>query len=267
MLVQGNSDHAKVEFILRRNSRQTPNLSDLSNILQLRGRLQEMGTTFTPEGDILTYGDPPVQAEFEQMLRLGTWYDEQWNMFFNPDSATEDATRDLWADLKVLKKMLQNEGISFDVHHKRLDYGTTHPRVIRLSDQYDVLREEWMTKTLQRIPLQHIHPAERSNLPSVVEEDIPTTPTNLGWNFLFDEDEVGDRDRRHDRRNSRLTITVDEREPSNGSEWTARENQWLNNTADQSPPIASGSLPSFRETANEREISPSSREPIIDTRQ
>ena len=206
MLIQDQIDQRKIEFTLHRSSKRTPNLDDLSQLLHPRGHLQEMGTTFTAKGKMYTYGNPPLNSEPEQMLRLGSMYEEQWNMFFN-NGKTEESDSDLWPDLKALKKMLQNEGITFDDQHKRLNYGTSHPKLIQLSDRYDVLREEWLVKTLQ-----DIHPAQRhENRYSPVEMEVPKSPTNLGWRFLLDDGGDGEDELvwKKSRRASRLTIVVE----------------------------------------------------------
>ncbi|KAF9701098.1 hypothetical protein EKO04_000423 [Ascochyta lentis] len=208
MLVQEQTDQKKIEFTLRRNSKQTPSLDDLSNILYLRGRLQEMGSTFTAEGEMLTYGNPPLNADLEQMLRLGAMYDDQWNVFFTNYEVKQDSSYDLWSDLKVLKRMLQNEGIFFDDQHRRLNYGSSHPKLIRLSDQYDVIREDWLNKTMQ-----NLHPLQRR---SPAREEIPETPTNLGWKFLFEDSDEEELARKKNRRSSRLTVVVEESQPGNG---------------------------------------------------
>ena len=202
MLIQDNRDQKETNFTLRRNSKQIPNLDDLSQMLHVRGRLQDMGTTSSPEGEMLTYGNPPLNAELEQMLRLGSMYDEQWNMFFRGGNTADMAGNELWPDLKVLKKMLQNEGVSFDDTQKRLDYGTSHPKLIRLSDQYDVRYEEWLEKNIL-----NIHPAFR---PGFVLEEVPQSPINLGWKFLLDDDAEDELVRRKNRRSNRLTVVVEE---------------------------------------------------------
>ncbi|CAN9259080.1 unnamed protein product [Alternaria alternata] len=57
-------------------------LEELSEILHLRGRLQQMGATFSDKGEMLTYGNPFSPKEFEAMIRLGPLYDDQWKSFF-----------------------------------------------------------------------------------------------------------------------------------------------------------------------------------------
>ncbi|KZM21359.1 hypothetical protein ST47_g7512 [Ascochyta rabiei] len=227
MLVQEQTDQKKIEFTLRRDSKQTPTLKDLSSILHLRGRLQEMGTTFTAEGEMLTYGNPPLNADLEQMLRLGVMYDEQWNMFFTGHEVKQDSKSNLWSDLKVLQKMLQNEGIFFGEQQKRLNYGNSHPKLIRLSDQYDVLREEWANKTMQSL-----HPLQRR---SPTHDELPQTPTNIGWKFLFDDSDEEELARKKRRRSSRLTVVVEEPQLGNGPGPTVEERRWLGDELCSSP--------------------------------
>ena len=241
MLIQDHFDQRKIEFTLQRNSKQTPNLEDLSQLMHLRGRLQEMGTAFTAEGEMCTYGNPPLNSELEQMLRLGVMYDEQWNTFFN-NGKTDEADNDLWSDLKVLKTMLQKEGINFDEQHRRRNYGTSHPKLIRLSDQYDVLYEEWLNKKIY-----NVHPTQRHELQrSPMQMYAPKTPTNLGWKFLLDDD--GDDEdelvRKRSRRASRLTIVVEEQaNAENGPGPTLEEGD----AAYWSPPATPESLASVRD--------------------
>ncbi|KAF2627012.1 hypothetical protein BU25DRAFT_491539 [Macroventuria anomochaeta] len=228
MLIQDEPNEKKIEFTPRGTSKQAPNLDGLRQILHLRGRLQEMGTTFTAEGEMQTYGNPPLNADLEQMLRLGSIYDEQWNMFFDGSNAPE-VESNLWPDLKVLKNMLQNDGVLFDDQHKRLNYGTSHPKLIRLSDQYDLLREEWIEKTIR-----DIHPAERPQRPCPTREEVPKAPTNLGWSFLLDNDGEDELIRKKSLRSSRLTVTVDEQlSIRNGTAPTVQDAY----TALSSPPI------------------------------
>jgi hypothetical protein len=52
-------------------------LRELSDILNLRGRLQQMGATFSQDGELQTYGNPSSPNAFEQMLKLGPMYEEQ----------------------------------------------------------------------------------------------------------------------------------------------------------------------------------------------
>jgi len=50
-------------------------LDELAEILHLRGRLQQMGATFSDNGELLTYGNPYASTEFQIMLRLGPMYE------------------------------------------------------------------------------------------------------------------------------------------------------------------------------------------------
>jgi hypothetical protein len=212
-------DQRKVEFTLQQDSKNTPTLDDLSKILHLRGRLQEMGTTFTAEGEMLTYGNPPMNEDLEQMLRLGAMYDAQWNSLFTGKDFNGSSDEDLWQDLKVLKRMLQNENIVFGDRHKRLNYGSSHPKLIRLSDQYDVLREEWLEKTVQK--LRPTHPSRYH----VMQEKAPQTPRNLGWKFILDDEtDQENRPEKNHYQSNRLTVVVEE-QPLSSNPGTALEDR------------------------------------------
>lgn len=201
MLIHQHLDQEKIEFRLRSDSKQTPTVHDLGRLLELCSRLKEMGTSFTNKGEMQTYGNPPLNVDLEQMLHLGAEYDGLWNAFFT--GRTQKVEHYLWPILRVLKKMLQNEGIMFDDHHTRLNYGSTLPKLIRLSDQYDVLREEWFEKTLS-----NIHPAERWPQ-SPAHMELPKTPITLGWDFVMDKCD----ERKNGRRANRLAVSV-EKQPS-----------------------------------------------------
>jgi hypothetical protein len=89
-------------------------LEELSDILQLRSRLQQIGATFSDNGELLTYGDPSSPLEFEAMVRLSPLYDEQWSAFFADNYVPPDhgsADKQLWSGLRTLKKLLRNEGV------------------------------------------------------------------------------------------------------------------------------------------------------------
>ncbi|KAG9195750.1 hypothetical protein G6011_00871 [Alternaria panax] len=57
-------------------------LEELSDILNLRGRLQQIGATFSDSGEMLTYGNPFSPDDFKAMIHLGPLYDDQWNSSF-----------------------------------------------------------------------------------------------------------------------------------------------------------------------------------------
>jgi hypothetical protein len=130
-------------------------LEELSEILHLRGRLQQMGATFSDKGEMLTYGDPSSPKEFGAMIRLGPLYDDQWNSFFietyePPDSGGKNAQ--LWAGLRTLKKLLQNEGVVFGRQHQRYSFGDSSTRLRRLCCAYDELRNEWLVMLRKSLP-------------------------------------------------------------------------------------------------------------------
>ncbi|RYN95537.1 hypothetical protein AA0119_g8628 [Alternaria tenuissima] len=141
-------------------------LEELSEILHLRGRLQQMGATFSDKGEMLTYGNPSSPKEFEAMIRLGPLYDDQWNSFFietyePPDSGGKNAQ--LWAGLRTLKKLLQNEGVVFGRQHQRYSFGDSSTRLRRLCCAYDELRNEWLVMLRTSLPAQN--DAQVSTLP------------------------------------------------------------------------------------------------------
>lgn len=120
----------------------------------------------------MAYGKPDLDVELQQMICLGSMYDKLWAKFFNgsEDMALDDT---LWPKVKVLKRMLQNEGVQFDSQYKRLDYGASYVGLDRLSKQYDLLHAEWVEKILQ-----NIHPAFR---PGFKLEDVPARPMDPIW--------------------------------------------------------------------------------------
>jgi hypothetical protein len=133
-------------------------LEELSEILHLRGRLQQMGATFSDKGEMLTYGNPSSPKEFEAMIRLGPLYDDQWNSFFvetyeQSDSGGKNAQ--LWASLHILKKLLQNEGVVFGRQHQRYSFGDSSTRLRRLCCAYDELRNEWLAMVPTSLPARN----------------------------------------------------------------------------------------------------------------
>ncbi|KAF1926758.1 uncharacterized protein M421DRAFT_6670 [Didymella exigua CBS 183.55] len=201
MLFNKDADKEKIEFRLRSDSKKMPNLHDLGRLLGLSNRLKEMGTSFTSNGKMQTYGNPPLHEDLEQMLHGGVEYDELWHAFFNGRNHVVETQ--LWPILRVLKRMLQNEGIAFDDHHTRLDYGSALPKLIRLSDQYDLLRDEWFEKTLS-----DIHPALRwHQAPAHV--GVPITPTIKGRLFTKDKLPENEIARKKSRRAKCLTIIAE----------------------------------------------------------
>jgi hypothetical protein len=133
-------------------------LDDLSDILHLRGRLQEMGASFSSSGELITYGNPPFPTDFEDMLKLGPMYVEQWATFFVEgyvphSSGNEDSDAYLWSDLRTLKKMLGNEGVVFGRQHQRYSFGDSSIKLRRLCCAYDELRMEWLECMRTRLPM------------------------------------------------------------------------------------------------------------------
>ncbi|KAF3003078.1 hypothetical protein E8E13_007663 [Curvularia kusanoi] len=199
-------------YPLRAQDRET-----LAQFLLFRGCLQQMGVTFSPDAELVTYGNPASKAEFEQMLRLGPLYEEKREQYFGPSNADSDRTTALWPDIRVLKRMLQNEGIRFDSMHNRLDHSGRDPKVDRLCTQYDGLLNKWIVQT------RNVHPAFRRSLEDErVFESVPqnsrhepTVPRNLGWSFIGSDNGresvvVGG----DNRCSSRLTYVTENSEPT-----------------------------------------------------
>jgi hypothetical protein len=133
-------------------------LEELSEILHLRGHLQQMGATFSDQGEMLTYGNPSSPKEFEAMIRLGPLYDDQWNSFFIETYEPSDSggkNAQLWAGLRTLKKLLQNEGVVFGRQHQRYSFGDSSTRLRRLCCAYDELRNEWLVMLRTSLPAQN----------------------------------------------------------------------------------------------------------------
>ncbi|KAI4701788.1 hypothetical protein J4E89_010633 [Alternaria sp. Ai002NY15] len=130
-------------------------LDELAEILNLRGRLQQMGATFSDNGELLTYGNPYASTEFQIMLRLGPMYEEQWNSFFVDNYEPPDhggADKQLWSDLRTLKRVLRHEGIVFGREHQRYSFGDSSTKLRRLCCAYDELRIEWLTMMRSSLP-------------------------------------------------------------------------------------------------------------------
>jgi hypothetical protein len=147
-------------------------LDDLSDMLHLRGRLQQMGASFSASGELLTYGNPPSPIDFEAMLKLGPMYEEQWAMFFVEgyvpnrfSGEDEDGTGNMWSDLRTLKKMLQNEGVAFGREHHRYSFGDSSTKLRRLCCAYDELRMEWLEMMRTSLPVH-----DDADLATVVED-------------------------------------------------------------------------------------------------
>ncbi|KAF3045399.1 hypothetical protein E8E11_007250 [Didymella keratinophila] len=205
MLIQENSGQARVEFQLRNDTNQLPNIKDLGHLLELSASLKEMGVSFSKNGQIWTCGDPPLNEDLEWMLELGTEYDTLWHTFFT--GRKQEIEHKLRPIPHVLKKMLQNEGVAFDDRHTRLDHGSGTPKLMRLGGSYDLLREEWFQKTLS-----DVHPAFRWGGPPA-RAKIPKAPVNVGWSFTRDELPEYGLPRKDSHLEKRLTI-IAEKQPS-----------------------------------------------------
>lgn len=211
VLSEGNLGPTAVASSQPQSPSHGPDLGDLSQLLLFRGRLQETGCTFSPEGEMLTYGNPTSDADFHQMIHLGPLYDEKWVKYFNRDSAGVENS--LGPDIRVLKRMLQNEGIKFNGQHQRTSYiSKLSPKLLRLCEQYDVLlREEWSAK------MQNIHPALRRSFDGEQEtrlglgirrcfEGKSSIPQNLGWSFITKDDDF---EAEFARKSRQLTVTAE----------------------------------------------------------
>jgi hypothetical protein len=163
------STHRRTTF---QPAQRTAILDDLSDILHLRGHLQQMGCNFSSSGQLLTYGNPPSPTDFEDMLKLGPLYEEQWATFFvegyvpNRGSSDEDITGYLWSYLRTLKKMLQNEGVVFGREHQRYSFGDSSTKLRRLCCAYDELRMEWLEMMRTSLPVH-----DDADLATVVDGD------------------------------------------------------------------------------------------------
>ncbi|OWY51352.1 hypothetical protein AALT_g4638 [Alternaria alternata] len=148
-----NLSHESVDTIQRKTI-----LEELSEILHLRGRLQQMGATFSDNGEMLTYGNPSSPKEFEAMIHLGPLYDDQWNSFFIETYEPSDSggkNAQLWAGLRTLKKLLQNEDVVFGRQHQRYSFGDSSTRLRRLCCAYDELRNEWLVMLRTSVPARN----------------------------------------------------------------------------------------------------------------
>ena len=119
-----------------------PILDDLAEILNIRGRLQQMGATFDLSGALLTYGNPESTSDFESMLKLGPLYEEQWSTFFI-ERHVPRADESMQSNLRTLKKMLENEGVVFGKAGQWYSFGDSNAKLRRLCCAYDKLWVEW----------------------------------------------------------------------------------------------------------------------------
>jgi hypothetical protein len=149
-------DEQRAELQLYGTEEQMSTLQDLSELLYTRGRLQELGCTFTDLGELITHGNPPNLGESEALLRLGPIYDEQWASFFSPtDSRFINNDPNMWSDMRTLKRVLENEGVAFDAQYRRLSGGDGSSKMSRLCTAYDDIQKLWWAAQ----PLVHIPPS------------------------------------------------------------------------------------------------------------
>jgi hypothetical protein len=141
----------RAELQLFGSETQMSKLQDLSNLMFTRGRLQELGCTFSEVGKLLTYGDPSSLKEWDRLLRLGPIYDEQWALFFPaPLGQQDNDTADMWSDLRTLKRVLANDGVAFGGRHRRLTRGDRSGKLLRLCAAYDDLYKLWSASVTER---------------------------------------------------------------------------------------------------------------------
>jgi hypothetical protein len=162
-------------------AQRTAILDDLSDILYLRGHLQQMGASFSSSGELLTYGNPPSPTDFEDMLKLGPMYEEQWATFFVEgyvphSSGSEDGDGYLWSDFRTLKKMLSNEGVVFGREHQRYSFGDSSTKLRRLCCAYDKLRMEWLECMRTSLPVH-----DDADLARVVDGDEQVVEGDSGF--------------------------------------------------------------------------------------
>jgi hypothetical protein len=127
-------------------------LTELRNLIYTRERLEELGCTFTYRGELIAYGCPESQQDFRHLLRLGPAYEGQWSKFFAKQPALRPKNEAyMWSDLRMLKKMLENEGIEFDSNHARLACNDVSYGVMRLCTAYDDMLKLWLSMVNARI--------------------------------------------------------------------------------------------------------------------
>ncbi|KAA8619988.1 hypothetical protein A1F94_004502 [Pyrenophora tritici-repentis] len=134
----------------------TPILNNLADILNLRGRLQQMGANFNSSGELLTYGNPESPSEFKSMLKFGPLYEEQWNMFFDADYVPV-AEGDMWSKYRTLKKKLNNKDIVLGKAGQRYSVGGSSDKLKQLCFAYDTLWVEWRNAMRKELPAQQVH--------------------------------------------------------------------------------------------------------------
>ncbi|OAG14462.1 hypothetical protein CC77DRAFT_1082713 [Alternaria alternata] len=148
-------------------------LEELSQILHLRGRLQQMGATFSDQGEMLTYGNPSSPKEFEAMIRLGPLYDDQWNSFFIETYEPSDSGAQNDAQLSTLlgeESSSEGDSESSDDDNQRL-YATV------------ILGTEAPRDVTSRPVIRH---HRRSSVPHNIgwrfsDDSIPRSRKNAAW--------------------------------------------------------------------------------------
>jgi hypothetical protein len=211
---QYTDDSQRTELQLFGSEQNMSTLQDLSNLLYTRERLQELGCTFTPQGELSTFGDSTRLREVEQLLRLGPIYDEQWTMFFNSgQTPVPEEEVAMWSDMRTLKRVLANEGVTFGADHQRLNHGGGSAKPFRLCAAYDDLYKLWSAS----IPARTLTPMQESEQDDSMDDsgcymdeesdrlaegadDLPIQPAstgdfddskvnlprNIGWRFSDD---------------------------------------------------------------------------------
>jgi len=214
---EGHEDTANYkqrrDLQLHGTERQISTLQDLNELLYTRGRLQELGCTFSESGELITYGGPPTLKESEQLLRLGPIYDAQWASFFlHSDNPFPDDDPSMWSDMRTLKRVLGNEGVNFDAQHRRLSWGFGGEKFVRLCAAYDDLQKLWTASLPSIRMLPPVDEREEEELTEGVDDsgvfmdeelnhELPDrsdeqhapnrlsgVPRNIGWRFSDDID-------------------------------------------------------------------------------
>ncbi|KAI8943722.1 hypothetical protein NX059_001701 [Plenodomus lindquistii] len=181
-----------------------------------RERLESLGATFSDDDELLTYGIPSSPSDFEDMIRyLGPRYDAGWMSSRRADNSTSDSH--MWPDLRVLKKVLLNEGVFFNADHEHIVCEDSSPKVLLLAVVYGFIYQQWlefMGAVLHEDSqggMQDASPAVstannpeiENGMTSTVTEEVPdeflqymaqnqieVVPRNLGWRFSDGESSV-----------------------------------------------------------------------------
>jgi hypothetical protein len=207
--LQNGDDKQKAELMFSGSEQNMSTLQDLSNLLYTRGRLEELGCRFTTRGELVTYGHPANLGEFEQLLRLGPVYDEQWTSLFaeTPPFVVDSA---MWPDMRTLKRVLSNESVKFRSNHQRLTHGDGSDKMVRLCAAYDDLYKLWSASMSSRNSMTPIMEQEdsgcfvgnegdqvdenrkvylgKSNTAGDASQSQESLPRNIGWRFSDDLD-------------------------------------------------------------------------------